>query len=302
MVMPDKRSAEISEKYAEISSTLASEKSGGDFAEIPLDFYDSLRELVNDLEAMLNREREGGFNKRAARLQDMLDNIRKHSEKFYRFRVRKIFRLAHNSVGKKTVNKRGLAAQEIEMLDEFFRILDHYSYLVNFSRDENEMMREIEKGIAAEEKREKDQSAEVIKRKSGVEGVEGLEKAGTESAVSAPEEVFEEKKPLFPAEAKEQTDASVTEASAPREKEAGRVRKERSEADAIKELPMTEKGDFSEELPEKTALVRVLYDLPDIAGAGTDYRMRREDILVLPEVIARVLLKGGKVELISYNL
>ncbi len=297
--MPDKRN-EISKKYAEISSTLASEKSGGDLVEIPLDFYDMLRELVNDLEAMLNRARESGSNNRAARLQDMLDNIRKHSEKFYRFRVRKIFRLAHNSAGKKAVNRRGLAAQEIEMLNDFFRILEHYSYLVNFSRDENEMMREIEKGIAAEEERERDESAEASKEKREAEEAKTAETEEMESKVSAEVETIEEKK-TSPPRAEESIDASGGELSDSQKKEAEEVRKAGMEG-GIKELPMTERGEFSEELPEKTALVRVLYDLPDIAGAGTDYRMRREDILVLPEVIARVLLKGGKVELISYNL
>ena len=296
--MPDKRSAEINERYAEISSTLASEKSGGDLAEIPLDFYDRLRELVNDLAAMLNRERESGSNNRAARLQDMLDNVRKHSEKFYRFRVRKIFRLAHNSAGKKAINRRGLAAQEIEMLNDFFRILERYSYLVNFSRDEGEMMREIEKEYAAEEKRESGETEEASReeRNAGAPEDEAME-----PAIFTETETAEEEETPASQETEDVVAAPAGKAPAAQEKGAEGERKERGE-DSIKELPMTDRGEFSGELPEKTALVRVLYNLPDIAGAGTDYRMRREDIVVLPEVIARVLLKSGKVELISYNL
>ncbi len=273
--MPDRKSAEISEKYAELSSILASEKPGGELVEVPRDFYTDLRELVNDLEAMLNQERDRGLNKRAARLQDMLDNIRKHSEKFYRFRVRKIFRLAHNSSGG-GIRKKGLAVEEIEMLEGFLRILDRYSYLANFSRDEKEIVREIKESMAAEEVRERREERE-RSAEEGTPSPEDREKIGPQ------EETEEDSAPSSPDRREKKTE------------------EERKTSDIL-ELPMTEKGEYSEELPEKTALVRVLYDLPDIAGAGIDYRLKLEDIVVLPDIMARVLLKGGKVELIAYNL
>ena len=285
--MPDKRSKEISEKYAEISGILSSEKSGGELVEVPRDFYTELRELVNDLEALLNQERERGNNKRAARLQDMLDNIRKHSEKFYRFRVRKIFRLAHNRGEKGGFRKRGLAIEEIEMLEGFVRVLERYAYLANFSRSEKELLQEIQQSMAAEEKKE---DKEEIK--------EELEATEKESAVREPEETVPAPEEPVGVAAEEAEEIAHEEEGVIAE---GDTEKGRPES-GIMDLPMTEKAKFDGELPENTALVRVLYDLPEIAGASTDYRMRREDVVVLPEVIAKVLLKSGKVELISYNL
>lgn len=50
---------------------------------------------------------------------------------------------------------------------------------------------------------------------------------------------------------------------------------------------------------EPLVLARVLEDVPTFAGVDRDYKLRREDIVSLPENIARTLESHGKIKLVS---
>jgi|GEM_PF-3589349 len=271
---------DIKDEYIEISTILSKESNRGNLIEIDSNFYERLRDLINELERLLDEERKRQPYKRQKRLNDQLHNLITKSEEFYRYRVKKIFLLVYKSENPRDIKRQGLAKEEMEMLNEFIKVLGHYSYLVNFTRADEDIQQEIEKEIVDEGRREKEE-----------ELPERREEDRKPDALSGQKEEIETEKTAM-AE-KEEIEATKSDAED--------IQKERKE-ESIKELPMTDKGVFSEELPEKTALVRALEDLKEIAWMETNYRIRQEDICVLPEIIARVLLKNGQVELIAYNL
>ncbi len=57
--------------------------------------------------------------------------------------------------------------------------------------------------------------------------------------------------------------------------------------------------DAEPESKEPLVLARVLEDVPTFAGVDRDYKLRREDIVSLPENIARTLESHGKIKLVS---
>jgi DNA replication factor GINS len=62
-----------------------------------------------------------------------------------------------------------------------------------------------------------------------------------------------------------------------------------------KEAPDKGAGEAQDEL----VLVRVLEDVPTFAGVDKDYKLRKEDIVSIPQNIAKTLLSHGKVKLVG---
>jgi DNA replication factor GINS len=63
------------------------------------------------------------------------------------------------------------------------------------------------------------------------------------------------------------------------------------------EEPAAEVADA--EPTEGLVLARVLEDVPTFAGVDRDYKLRREDIVSLPETIAKTLVSHGKIKLVD---
>ena len=58
-------------------------------------------------------------------------------------------------------------------------------------------------------------------------------------------------------------------------------------------------GKAGQDASEELVLVRVLEDVPTFAGVDKDYKLRKEDIVSIPNNIAKTLLSHGKVKLVG---
>ncbi len=80
---------------------------------------------------------------------------------------------------------------------------------------------------------------------------------------------------------------------------------ERAEAPQREEAPKKreEKGKGGKRKPKKDqVLVRILEDIPAFLGIDATYELKKEDVVSLPQQVAKVLLDQGKAEVITPKL
>jgi DNA replication factor GINS len=87
-----------------------------------------------------------------------------------------------------------------------------------------------------------------------------------------------------------------TEISDVEEEGAGTLEEELPEQREMELISEQEPSSMEKIVQEENLIIRVLEDVPPFAGPERDYRLSKEDVVILPAIIARALVSKGKAE------
>jgi len=263
-------------QYKDVMEIWQKEKKNMSLSEVRHDFYPSLRELVSRLER--DRETETSkdqYSVLSRSLNQQLINIREKAGSIFDFRMEKIFRMAVRGAGGSKVETARMTVEEKGIFEE---VLGRA------------------KGLRADALGTVRPAHPEVQRMSTVQSApEPSHPGDTESHPSVEEKSRDfisnertEREPQMTEARQSGHDQAAEKAPPPEE-----MSKPRSFADKMAEPPAHAKTSSVQERSD-VMLLRILEDIPPIAGPNGTYKLGREDIVTLPVPMAKALVKRGK--------
>jgi len=241
-------------------------------SEVRHDFYPSLRELVAKLERDRAMETaKDPYSALSRSLNQQLINIREKAGSIFDFRMEKIFRMAVRGASGGKVETTRMTEEERSIFEEVLgRAKGLRADALGTLRSANP---EVQRMSAA-------QASPAPSAPTRDEAIR--EPEGTQEVVNSDEQrkPTAERQPIPDQEAKE---ASFTEEGTASK---SAVDRKAEPAAQPKAASGRERGDLM--------LLRILEDIPPIAGPNGTYKLGREDIVTLPAPMAKALVKKGK--------
>jgi DNA replication initiation complex subunit (GINS family) len=258
-------------QYKDVMEIWQKEKKNMSLSEVRHDFYPSLRELVSRLER--DRETEttkDPYSALSRSLNQQLINIREKAGSIFDFRMEKIFRMAVRGAGGSKVETARMTEEEKGIFEE---VLGRAKGLradalgtVRPTHPEFQRMSTVQVPSRPSEEGEPMSKDVLVPATTGDQTKEALQVAGSEQKYAGP---IEKATPV--PEENQKTEKGPT---------------KKMEPSAV---PSASVSDRSE-----TMLLRILEDIPPIAGPTGTYKLGREDIVTLPAPMAKALVKRGK--------
>jgi DNA replication initiation complex subunit (GINS family) len=262
-------------QYKDVMEIWQKEKKAMSLSEVRHDFYPSLRELVARLERDRGTETaKDPYSVLSRSLNQQLINIREKAGSIFDFRMEKIFRMAVRGASGGKVETTRMTEEERGIFEE---VLGRAKGLrgdalgtVRPAHPESQRMTETR----------------VSPGPDGQTLDEGIKQTGDMPTTA-------------PAEAPMRPTPQAVDAMQPAP---GRAPKETPSGEGLRSQSNVEKKSEPSAQTKATAgpergdmmLLRILEDIPPIAGPNGTYKLGREDIVTLPAPMARALVKRGK--------
>ncbi|MEM2870285.1 MAG: hypothetical protein QW379_07710 [Thermoplasmata archaeon] len=243
--------------YNRLIHVYQQEKRGGPPAQLPADFYDSVREFIGALRRACEAERSSDpTSMRALQLTDQLQKARALQMDIVNLRLRKILLLAHQALTGGSVDVRALTPEERSLFDSLVAILKQGRMSVLGETA-------APPGAAGPPSPAPTPPADATGRRSSP--TEGPARQAVEPLPSRDE-----------APAASPAPATKTAPSGPPEGRSAEPETRPARAGGL-------------------VVLRVVEEVPDFAfGEGGGWRLRPKDIVALPSEIASVLERHGK--------
>ncbi|MEF8873739.1 MAG: hypothetical protein V5A88_03595 [Candidatus Thermoplasmatota archaeon] len=240
--------------YEDVVDVWEREKDSEQPCDLPDNFYQRLREYIQDLEEKTEDIGISPSNKKEKRMQKQYERVKKIADLFFKKRQKKIVLAAyHKSLGQ-SVNTSNLIDRELQLLNEVSNLLKELKNLVflgeykrKTTEDREGKSRDKEEEMSGEDSEESKDAEE-----KGVEETVHKDQSGKEKSVSGGKE------------------------------------KEKDESVETDET-VREKVEAHEEI-----LVHIIDDVPPFVDLDTSYELNKEDVVTLHEDIAKVLIERGK--------
>ncbi len=222
---------------------------------LPDNFYQRLREYIQDLEVMSEEIGLSPANKRERRIQKQYQRVKNIADRFFKERQRKIVLSAyHKSLGQ-DVNASNLIDRELQLLNEVSSLLEEQKNIVFLGEYKRKTKGDKEEEELDPLKEEREESM-------------GGEK--TEAELS--EKTMEEEEYLEP-----EKEDEIVEPSTGEKHERGKDQSLQKNAKAHEEL-----------------LIHITDDIPPFVDIDTTYDLNKEDVVTLNKDIAQVLIERDK--------
>lgn len=241
--------------YDDIVDVWEREKDSAQPCALPKNFYERLRNYIQELKEQAEDIEMPPKDKREKRIQKQYERVKKIADHFFKERQKKVVLAAyHSSLGEK-VNTENLIDRELELLEEISDLLTELKDLMFYGEYKPRTQGEVN----PEEERVKEEGEDTSKESSSEE--EEKQQEGEEGRGQ------EEQSP--------EVEATEDQESSPQKDSEQNIVKQ--EANAHEEL-----------------LVHIIEDVPPFVDVDNAYELRKEDVVTLQEDIAKVLIERGK--------
>jgi DNA replication initiation complex subunit (GINS family) len=260
-------------QYKDVMEIWQKEKKNMSLSEVRHDFYPSLREMVSRMER--DRETETAkdpYSALSRSLNQQLINIREKAGSIFDFRLEKIFRMAVRGAGGSKVDTARMTEEEKGIFEEVLgRAKGLRADALGTVRPAHP---EFQRMSAVQPPAEPSTPAEEVQVSR-----EAQKPARAEDQSHPKAQTAEAQQPV----AKKMENEIAAAEGSPRPE---RVPERKSEPSAEAKSSGSDRSE--------TMLLRILEDIPPIAGPSGTYKLGREDIVTLPTPMAKALVKRGK--------
>jgi DNA replication initiation complex subunit (GINS family) len=243
--------------YEDVMNVYREEQKRAGLTEVRKDFYRSLRWLIEQLTRTFEKETAADpYSVKTRTLRKQLENLKEMAPRIFEYRAGKVVQMAVRAMGGGKVDLSRLTDEEKAMLDGVLQKTNECRHSIFGSQDRREVIAAAPAPPVPTNPPSKPAIAEELMPQAPAPNVRPPESKGVEAQAAANQERIEE--------------ATL----APSKEEVAEVKKPQ----------------------DKIVLLRILEDLPSFAGPDGTYRLRKEDVVTLPETIGRTLIKKGKAE------
>ncbi|MDH7509270.1 MAG: hypothetical protein QHH00_07735 [Methanomassiliicoccales archaeon] len=252
--------------FDEVTEVYRREQRTKNVTEIRRDFYPALRDLVDRIRKEGEREMAiDQFSTKATILHNRLKKICEKAVQIFDFRIEKIILAALRAASGSKVDLERLTPEEREFYDRVYALIIEYrSILIGTEKHLRGGMAAAPQEISSMPNLPEDQ----IRREEIA-----TRRIFEDSLAKQPES--EEARPFR---------AIVGAGSA----DVSKISEPESSAESDRSISTTPP------IQQDRIILRILEDLPTFAGPSRNYCLRKEDVVILPASIAKVLLAKGK--------
>lgn len=243
--------------YEDVMNVYREEQKRAGLTEVRRDFYPSLRRLTEQLTRAYEKETAADpYSVKTRTLRKQVENLREMAPRIFEYRASKVVQMAVRAMGGGKLDLSRLTEEERGMLDGVLLKTNECRQVIFGEQGRREVVA---------------------------------------SAPASPVPTNPTPKPAIVEDQKHQPSPSSVQAPQTKEAEVQPTSKQERIEEAIS-ASRTEAAVEVKKAQDKTVLLRILDDIPSFAGPDGTYRLRREDVVSLPEAIGKALVKKGKAE------